>query len=195
MPVISFEQLIGPGGKDGARESFERLIGQLVRLQYPGAMRVEANPGDWGLDVVVGEIDDVLSVWQAKFFIDGIGEAQKKQVRESFGQVVAKAQEEGFEIDVWTLCIPVDLDTGALTWWTGWKRRQERQHEIRIELLHRTALESILLAPDAAHIRAAYFPVPASGVSSPPAVRSCQKTSRTTTCCSSSSSRQREFRS
>jgi hypothetical protein len=56
---------------------------------------VEANPGDWGLDVVVGDIDDLLSVWQAKFFIDGVGDVQKGQIRESFGRVTAKAKKKG----------------------------------------------------------------------------------------------------
>jgi hypothetical protein len=117
--MISFHQLIGPGGKEGARETFERLIAQLVGLKYKVVKRVEAHPGDWGLDVVVGEIDDVLSVWQAKFFIDGVGDVQKSQIRKSFRQVMAKAAEAGSKVDVWTLCIPVDLDAHALKWWTG----------------------------------------------------------------------------
>ncbi len=168
--MISFHQLIGAGGKDGARETFERLTAQLVRLQYQAVKRVEANPGDWGLDVVVGEIDGVLSVWQAKFFIDGVGDVQKWQIRESFGQVMAKAEEEGFEVDVWTLCIPVDLDPDALKWWTGWKRRQEKAHGVRIELWDRTALEAVLLAPDGASIRAGFFPRLAPTGTPPPQV-------------------------
>ena len=156
--MISFHQLIREGGKDGARESFERLIAQLVGLQYPGVKRVEAHPGDWGLDVIVGEIDDVLSVWQAKFFIDGVGDAQKAQIREAFSQVMANATEHGFTVDVWALCIPVDLDPGALTWWTNWKRGKRQEHSVRIELMARTDLEGLLIAPDAAGIRAAFFP-------------------------------------
>ena len=167
--VISFEQLIGTGGKEGARTAFERLIGQVVGLRYAGIKIVEANGGDWGLDVIVGEIDDVLSVWQAKFFIDGVGESQKTQIRDSFKQVTAKAREKGFKLDVWTLCIPVNLDADALTWWTGWKKREEKAHDVRIELEARTALETLLLAPDAAHIRTAYFPgSPPAPVATPP---------------------------
>jgi hypothetical protein len=163
MPMVSFEQLIGAGGKDGARESFERLIAQLVALRYQSVKRIAARAGDWGLDVIVGEIDGVISVWQAKFFIDGLGDPQKAQVRESFKQVMKKAKEQGFTVDVWTLCVPIDLDPDALNWWTGWKKRQERDHGVRIELLDRTALETLLLAPDAASILGAYFPgVPAA---------------------------------
>jgi hypothetical protein len=31
-------------------------------------------------------------------------------VRESFAQVVKQAEEQGFAVDAWMLCIPVDLD-------------------------------------------------------------------------------------
>lgn len=71
--MIELHQLIGPGGKEGARELFEKLIRQLVGLRYPGVSRVTANPGDWGIDTFVGELDGVISVWQSKFFIDGVG--------------------------------------------------------------------------------------------------------------------------
>jgi len=156
--VISFHQLIGAGGKEGARETFERLIAQLVRLQYRSVRKVEANPGDWGLDVIVGEIDGLISVWQSKFFIDGVGKSQQAQIRESFDQLIAQAATRGFSVDVWTLCIPVDLDGASLQWWTGWKRRKSRETGVRIELWDRTELEGLLLAPDAAELRASAFP-------------------------------------
>ena len=168
--MISFHQLIGPGGKEGARETFERLIAQLVRLQFRGVTRVDAHPGDWGLDVFVGEIDGVMSVWQAKFFIDGVGKTQQAQIRESFSQVVAQAKVRGFTVDVWTLCIPVDLDADSLKWWTGWKKRQERETGVRIQLWHRTELEGLLLTPDAAELRSVFFPAQQPGVVAPPPV-------------------------
>lgn len=164
--MISFHHLIGEGGKDGAREKFERLIAQLVRLQIPTARRLGADPGDWGIDVFVGEIDEILSVWQAKFFIDGIGSAQQKQIRDSFKQLLAKSASEGFEVDVWTLCIPDDLSPQAERWWSRWKRRQQADTGVRIELWDRTSLEGLLLAPDAARILEVYFPTTA-GVATP----------------------------
>ncbi len=156
--MIDFHQLIGPGGKEGAREKFEALITQLVGLQHKGVMRVEANPGDWGIDAFVGEIDGVVSVWQAKFFIGGVGKSQKEQIGESFDQVVAKVKEEGFTVDAWTLCIPVDLDAPTHQWWAKWKRAQEKKHKLRIELWDKSRLGRFILTPDAASLRAAYFP-------------------------------------
>lgn len=170
--VISFHQLIGAGGKEGARETFERLIAQLVRLRYRSVRRVDANPGDWGLDVIVGEIDGVVSVWQAKFFIDGVGKAQQAQIRESFKQVVDQAKARGFIVQAWTLCVPVDLDAQSLQWWQSWKKRQERDTKIRIELWDRTELEGLLTSPDATELRAVYFPatVATTTTPAPPAV-------------------------
>lgn len=170
MRVISFHQLIGAGGKEGARETFERLIAQLVRLQFRSVKRIDANPGDWGLDVLVGEIDAVMSVWQAKFFIDGVAKAQQAQIRESFAQVVSQATKEGFSLDVWTLCIPVDLDPDNWKWWTTWRNRKERETGIRISLWDRTELEGLLLTPDAAEIRSVVFPAASGGPMAPPAV-------------------------
>lgn len=170
MAVISFQQLIGPGGKEGARETFERLIAQLVRLQHRNVRRVDANPGDWGLDVFVGEIDGVMSVWQAKFFIDGVGTAQQAQIRESFKQVTAQAKARGFTVEAWTLCIPVDLDGAGLQWWEGWRKRQRRDTGVDIELWDRTELEGLLLSPDAERLRSVYFPATAVAPTPPPVV-------------------------
>ena len=114
--VISFHQLIGAGGKEGARETFERLIAQLVRLQDEAVKRVCANPGDWGIDVFAGDIDGAMSVWQAKFFIDGVAAPQRRQIKGSFERLMRQGEEQRFTVEAWTLCIPVDLDPKTLAW-------------------------------------------------------------------------------
>lgn len=158
---INFFALIkGTAGKEGARERFERLIAQLVKVKHRGARRVTANPGDWGLDIIVGELTDdaaAIAVWQAKFFIDGVEAAQQSQIRDALKQVMAKAKEEGFRVESWTLCIPVSLDVAMTSWWDGWKKRKEREHGIRIQLWDDTELEALLLTEDAKHIRDTYF--------------------------------------
>jgi hypothetical protein len=59
LAEINFFVLIkGSGGKEGGRERFERLIAQLVKVKHRGARRVAANPGDWGLDIIAGELTD-----------------------------------------------------------------------------------------------------------------------------------------
>lgn len=158
---INFYALIkGSAGKEGGRERFERLIAQLVKVKHSGARRVTANPGDWGLDIIVGELTndaDAIAVWQAKFFIDGVDASQQKQIREALTQLMDKATEKGFRVESWTLCIPVSLDAAMTSWWDGWKKRKEKEHGIRIQLWDDTALEALLLTADATDIRGTYF--------------------------------------
>jgi hypothetical protein len=168
MSSINFFALIGDGGKAGARDTFERLIVQLVRLQHR-TMRIEANPGDWGIDALVGELDGgTVAVWQAKFFIEGAGEAQQSQIRDSFEAALTAAKREGHTLEAWTLCIPVSFDAPAAKWWSGWNRRMKAKHDVRIELWDDTELEALLLTPDAVNVRQAYFQTPAAPVPSPP---------------------------
>jgi hypothetical protein len=168
MSSINFYALIGDGGKAGAREVFERLVVQLVRLQHR-TMRIKANPGDWGIDALVGELDGgTVAVWQAKFFIDGAGQGQQGQIRESFEAAIAAAEKEGHTLGAWTLCMPVSFDAPTAKWWSSWRRRMKTKHGVRIELWDDTELEALLLTPDATHVRDAYFHTPAVSLPCPP---------------------------
>jgi HEAT repeat protein len=156
--MINFHTLIAKtGSKDGARAKFEEMLAQLVRLSRPGVRRVEANPGDWGIDVFVGQLDGLISVWQSKFFIDGVGEVQQQQIRESLTSLMESARAQGFSVDTWTLCIPCSMDAQATRWWEGWKKRNESKYGITIELWDETELRNLLLHPDAGALRDTYF--------------------------------------
>jgi hypothetical protein len=157
-PPVSFHALIAfTGSKDGARARFQQLIAQLVRLKYPVVRQVEPHPGDWGIDAFVGELNGKMVVWQSKFFIDGIAKDQEGQIREAFNSAVSKAKEHGYRLSGWVLCIPVHMDPEATKWWDGWKRRKSGETGAVIELWDHTELEALLLAPDAVHVRSAYF--------------------------------------
>jgi len=69
------------GSIDGARADFQQMIAQLVRASTPSVRTVAANPGDWGIDVFVGSLADEIVVWQSKYFIAGVGDAQQRQIR------------------------------------------------------------------------------------------------------------------
>jgi hypothetical protein len=156
--MINFHALIAKtGSKDGARASFEEMLAQLIRLSQPGVRRVEANPGDWGIDVFVGQLGSLISVWQSKFFIDGVGTTQQQEIRESLTSLMANAQAQGFSVKLWTLCIPCSMDPKATKWWDGWKKRAEKKHAIKIQLWDETELRNLLLSPDASSLRETYF--------------------------------------
>ena len=156
--MLNFQALIvRTGSVDGARAIFEELLAQLMRLAQPGVRRVEANPGDWGIDVFVGQLDGLISVWQCKFFIDGVGKSQQGEIRDSLKSLMKNATAQGFKVDIWTLCIPCSMDPAATLWWDKWKKKAETEHSITIELWDETELRDLLLSPDAATLREVYF--------------------------------------
>jgi len=116
------------GGEEEARARFEKMILALVRIQHPTVRNLRPAPGDWGIDAFVGELDDQISVWQAKFFINEIGSAQKRQIREAFDQLMSKATEEGFTVHFWTLCIPIQMSPAETKWFDTWRRGKQREH-------------------------------------------------------------------
>lgn len=82
MVHIDFKMLINQAGsEEGARVLFQRLIASLVRLKYKDAREIRPSPGDWGIDVLVGKLTGMSLIWQVKYFIDSVGDSQKKQIR------------------------------------------------------------------------------------------------------------------
>lgn len=160
-PPVNFHALIATtGSKEGARARFQDLIAQLVKVKHRTARQVQAKQGDWGLDCFVGLLNDTLFNWQAKFFIDGIGSDQQKEIRASFKRYIDKAGEEGYKPGAWTLCIPVDFDAPTAKWWDGWKQRQEKVGGCQISLWDKSELETLLVSPDAVDVYEAYFGSP-----------------------------------
>jgi len=105
----------------------------------------------------VGRLDSAISVWQSKFFMDWTGETQRKQVRESFKQIVAKAKAHGVSLDVWILALPINLSPTERKWFDTWSSKQANTHGMTIELWGGTQLRHKLMRPDAEHLYTAYF--------------------------------------
>lgn len=142
----------------GARQDFEEMIGQLVRAVRPGVTRMVAmHHGDWGIDVFVGDLGGLVTVWQSKYFVPVVKKAHQNQIRESFKSAVENAAKEGFSLTRWILCVPSSMDGPTAKWWDGWKKRQERDIGIEIELWDETELRSLLISPVAEHVRRHYY--------------------------------------
>ena len=125
------------------------------------ARLVFANPGDWGIDVLVGDLNGSVSVWQAKYFVQGVDSSQKNQIRLSFASAVRAAAKHGYVLDRWMLCIPASLDGPTTQWWQGWQARQEQSSGVAIELWDETKLRELLLRPESANVyRHFYAPFP-----------------------------------
>jgi len=167
-----FEEDCGTVG--AARETFQMLVTDLVKVQHPTASTV-AGPGgrDWGIDTYVGNLNESLVVWQSKFTLHWEGETQRGAVRSSFNHIVREAAERGFSLKAWTLCIPCDLSPAEQKWFDTWAGTMWRKHKVRPMLWNGTELRHQLTREDAQHIRAEYFShtirIPArSGSGEPP---------------------------
>lgn len=141
-----------------ARARFQQLITDLVRVQHEITDTV-ANPNgsDWGIDALVGRFDETMTVWQAKFFLDGVGPSQQRQIRDSFTQVCEQAKAHGFTVDAWILAVPCVMTPEERRWFDGWAGRQAKRTGILIKLWGGTELRHQLMRADAAHVRREYF--------------------------------------
>ncbi|MEO3816555.1 serine/threonine protein kinase [Plantactinospora sp. B24E8] len=155
-PMINFSVHQARAGAAGAPEDFEQMLALLVQATSGEANLVFANPGDWGIDVLVGDLHGQVSIWQAKYFIRGVGESQRRQIEHSLRSALNAASADGHRIARWVLCIPSSMDAPTTRWWHRW--RTERQRDVpRIELWDETELRRLLLQPAAAHVRRHYY--------------------------------------
>ena len=145
-------------GQAGASEDFEQMLGLLVRATSGReASLVFANPGDWGIDVLVGDLRGRVTVWQAKYFARGVGRSQQAQIRSSFASAVRAAAGHGYALERWVLCIPASMDGPTTQWWHAWKAEQERASGVVVGLWDETRLRELLLRPEAADVYRHYY--------------------------------------
>jgi hypothetical protein len=131
--------------------TFEKLCFQIwsERLPDVGLRHVEGKAGDKGTDLFAGVLAHKPAIWQCKFFPDGIKDTQKKQIKKSL-----KAALKHFTPSVWTLCVPIDLDINAHSWFQ--KLIQAHSANLKIELFDASTIvkELIFQRP----ILTAFFP-------------------------------------
>jgi hypothetical protein len=141
----------------GARDDFEQMLRELVAAWYQGARLIAANPGDWGIDVVVGDLAGQIVIWQAKYFMPVVTVAHQDQIRDSFSSAMKAAAKHGHQVRKWILCVPASMDAPMDKWWLTWKKKSETQFNVKIELWHEGELRQRLISPDAANVRRHYY--------------------------------------
>jgi hypothetical protein len=113
---------------EGARSKFETICLDIFKKICPQKYvnNIRCNPGDEGIDIFIGNIgEEPIEVIQCKFFFPDFGNAQKKQIRESFKTAINSKE---YKVKKWTLCIINKLDIHEQKWWIGWKNRTEKAH-------------------------------------------------------------------
>ena len=119
-------------GDAGARDKFEKTCVQLLQTIYGSdAHSIKASPGDEGIDVLIGDFSEPIEVYQCKFFIEGIGDAQKQQIRESFNTA---SESKEYKMKKWILCIPDTMTPKEFSWWSNWKAKRTSDTGVPIEL-------------------------------------------------------------
>jgi hypothetical protein len=145
-------------GIEAGRGKFQRLVADLVHAQTSEAREVRENPGDWGIDTFVGSLaGGHIQVWQAKYFIEGFGATQKRQVRDSFRSLLTKANARGIRVVEWTLVMPRNMDALTIVWWDRWKTKTRDQTGVKISLWGETELRAKLLVASNSPIKDQYF--------------------------------------
>jgi len=156
--MITFAEHQVRAGKGGAPRDFEQMLGLLVRATSDkDASLVFANPGDWGIDVLAGSLNGQATVWQAKYFAQGIGRSQRAQIESSFATIIANAVANGFTLERWVLCTPVSMDNSSRQWWEKWSQAQQRETGVIVDLWDENALRELLLRPEAAAVHEEYY--------------------------------------
>jgi hypothetical protein len=138
------------GSEDAARVDFHRMLTALIQVQHPSATEVRPNPGDWGIDTFVGSLVDKVNIWQSKYFVSGIGDSQKRQIRESLNSAMRNAAKNGYQVESWTLCAPLELTAPERQWWDRKVREWKKDHPgVVFDLWDPPRLRTFLMAPDA----------------------------------------------
>lgn len=106
------------------------IVSTASRSPLYGAARsnvrgVRPAPGDWGIDAFVGDLAGEVASWQAKFFPDRVGDAQKEQIRESYKSAKKAASGHGYTIITWTLVLPIELSGEERSWRDKWVAAQK----------------------------------------------------------------------
>jgi len=134
--------------RDLEPKTFEDLCFQIISARHPSASvtRVGDAGGDKGIDFFQGNLVDGPTIWQCKFFKNGIKSSQKTQIKQSLRVAV-----HNFHPRRWVLCVPIDLNANAHAWFQQLRREYEGRVDLGLfqasqivsELLHRQALRNM----------------------------------------------------
>lgn len=144
---------IAAGSDEGGRVLFQRMLSALIAVEYKTATDIRPDPGDWGIDVMVGSLSESIMIWQSKYFYDKIGDSQKKQIRESFDSAMKHAAANGYRVDAWTLCVACELSAPEKKWWDNKVKEWSKLYpDVQFDLWDVPRLRRKLMSPDASAV-------------------------------------------
>lgn len=119
-------------GDDGARGIFEKICSELLHACFnEQAHNIRVSQGDGGIDILVGDFNVPIENYQCKYFIDGISDSQKQQIRESFDTAINSTD---YKMKKWILCVPCCLSAKEFKWWSTWSAGKKKSTGVEISL-------------------------------------------------------------
>jgi len=131
-----------------ARSSFEELCCQLAaREAMPeGSTFTRLDPPDGGVECFWRLPDGTEAGWQAKFFVNGVKGAQKRQIDES----IARARRTHPRMARYVICLPVNRRQPAgdppefRDKWAGWTKTWKEETKMDVEFWGSAEIEERL---------------------------------------------------
>ncbi|QDK79962.1 hypothetical protein EXU85_15630 [Spirosoma sp. KCTC 42546] len=120
---------------DGARKAFADSCETVFRKEYSdkNVQQVAVKRGDGGIDIFVGDYgQEPIDVYQCKYFLEEIEQAQKNQIQKSFKTAITSSD---YEMKSWTLCIPRTFNQDELKWWAEWKGKREKEYNLKTDFI------------------------------------------------------------
>ena len=119
-------------GDAGAREIFEKICTELLNAIFAEqSHNIHASQGDGGIDILVGDFSAPIINHQCKYFIEGIDDAQKTQIRDSYQRAMKCP---AYKMRKWVLCLPCILTLKEFEWWSNWRNENQQLHKVEIAL-------------------------------------------------------------
>ena len=119
----------------GAREAFADACETVFRKEYSdkNVQQVAVKRGDGGIDIFVGHYgQEPIDVYQCKYFLEEIEQAQKNQIHSSFKTAINSTE---YSMKSWTLCVPRNFNQDELKWWADWKTKREKEFNLKTDFI------------------------------------------------------------
>ena len=89
-------------------EDIAHVIAMLLCSENPSALQIRPSQGDGGIDVRIPQADGSVEIVQVKKFATNLTAGQKRQIRNSFDKIKARAADEDWRVSGWRLMLPLD---------------------------------------------------------------------------------------
>ena len=111
------------------RQAFEEIVTLILKCLHSNSRRVRIHRGDGGIDAFTGTLGagGEADVYQVKYFPALWGDSQKQQIRDAYQTAHSS---EDYQLNRWTLCVPLRLSKEDLRWFDEWRKKQDRPIEL-----------------------------------------------------------------